>query len=617
MPKRIRRKNDTLPQPSETTSNEHSMDSLQPMPSARDRIISMQRQYGNQAVQRVLSSNALHNRIQRENDEDRVVNGVRMGKKDVADPNTYHGAATILKACGDALEGKIIAVYPGWGGKYAYAPTYFTAAALGKNLVYSDELLADMPSIDAGLSRQYLAGGLKLISPLFETINKVAPSDGPGWIDRIFWKYYRAAEVTIAKREADEAIQQASDKLAGTSLAGVTEQQAQVLQTTKKAYDTFDSVKKAIEAAEATHAYNKSLGVGEQFQQVVGKDLPTDPKLAQLDTPSAFSHVVSVLKIVDAIWKISDPAQRDKFARENYSSDFAQGTDIMKTSVEMLEASMLLMGGMLTVAIKLSPTYRHLAPEVLATFGKTAGKIGQVAGAIQIIYGVSVMLDSDADMAKKRGALMDIGLGTAAVTGSGPLAVATLVTMAEVEYIGSQVIGFQKGFQRGFSIGAAFRQLTSAANRGIAGPGRELAATMMAYDATPQVYGPLQNPEADVSSILYAKIPPLAARVKRNLGRFLKDCTDRTSYEYVRKQFVYHNMDHPAAYSEISSVYTPFLSKLDAAETPEQILSLAKDVMDATVTLLGDYDNIAKKQRIEANKDSIVLGGREQMQPTP
>lgn len=603
--------------PTHTETSSTSTQSGGQHQSSAEQILTEQRTRGNQAVLRMLNGGTL----QREGPDDdtfdpnRIVNGVRLGSKadSNSNPNTYYGAINIIQACTKSLKGHSLEVFPGWGGSYYYIPTYFRSAAMGRDYIMS---ITDAPSELSGeTANNYMAHGLQQVQPLLSRIKKVSPEDGSAWIQNTFTKQYQSTLVSIANRSARKEVDNAAERLRleGGVLSGMTQQQAQMLKAVKFGFSTFDQTKKIIEAAEATHGYDPSSSLKSQFSKVLKGDPPAalTQDVANLDTPSALSHSVTILKTIEAVWKISDPEQRKKFARENYPNTFAQGVDIAKFSVELLEVTVGVFSAIGAIAAKLSPAYKHLVPQILGTSSSVMSAIGKVAGALQILYGVTVLMSSDKE-SDKRGALLDIGLGTAAVTGSGPMAVGVLWAAAQVEFFGEAAIGFQKGFQKVYSTGPAFRSMQKVANNQLAPEARKLAAATLLLEQMEPTYGPVQNYEATPYGAMENQVSLAAVGTLIKMEQFLKVCTDPSFTWYISTRW--HKMGHPANTPEIKNTFSPYIDKVKDAQKnydPQKAMELAKDVMTDVANLLGRYEEIAKAHRNKANEGSWFFGGRE------
>lgn len=354
MRKRVQRNNKTPANKKSTTPVPHAVQpatestSTMGMPESNltpAGILEHQRLQGNQSVLRMLSEHHIQ-RVGPDDEKlgpDSVVNGVRLGAKTStnSNPNTYYGAINIIKACTKSLKGHSLAVFPGWGGDYYYIPSYFRSAAMGKDYIMA--MTDTTPNLDGAAARNYMRHGLRKINPVLETIKKGSPESGNTWLQSTFHKEYQSTLVTIAERSARQEVNEMADrlKLEGGALSGVTQEQAQMLRAVKFGFSTFDQSKKVIEVLESTQGYDPSSSLKSQFQKVMGGDPPrglTDD-IANLDAPSALAHSVTVLKTIEAIWKISDPEQRQKFARENYPNTFSQAVDVTKFSVELLEVT--------------------------------------------------------------------------------------------------------------------------------------------------------------------------------------------------------------------------------------------------------------------------------------
>ena len=583
-----------------------------------EQILQQQRTYGNRAVLRMLSGQT----IQREGPDDdqhdpnKVVSGVRLGSKadSNTNPMTYYGAINIIEACTQALKGHAVAVFPGWGGDYYYIPTYFRSAAMGRDYVMS--LTDAPPELDGEAAHNYMTHGLQQVYPLLNRIRKVSPEAGSAWIEKTFSKQYQDTLTRIANRSAGKEVAEVADrlKLEGGVLSGMTQEQAQMLKAVKFGFSAFDQYKKVIEAVESTHGYDPSDSLKSQFSKVVSGKPPASlaDDVANLDTPSALAHTVTVLKIIEAVWKISDPEQRAKFATQNYPNTFAQGVDVTKFSVELLEVTVGIFTAIGAIAAKLSPAYKHLVPQILGTGSTVMSSIGKVAGALQILYGTIVLISSDKE-SDKRGAMLDIGLGTAGLTGSGPLAVGVLWAAVQVEVFGEGAIGFQKGFQNAFSTGPAFRNMQHVANTVLAPEARKLAAASLLLAQMEPVFGPVANYEATPYGAMENQLTTAAYMTRVKLAQFLKICTDPSFTWYISTRW--HKMGHPANTPEIKNKMSPYFDKLKEAEKskdPKETMKLATDVLTDAADLLGSYDDIAKAQRNEANEGSWFFGGREE-----
>lgn len=617
-------------QPEAAAHNANPQSRSVPGTDSHEGVLAMQQQIGNQAVQRAL----LQNHVQRENEADREVNGVKIGTQGVADPNTYYGALEIIKASIKGLKGKPNNVFPGWGGKYAMAPTYFRAAALRRDVVFGDGGLSDdedaYPKLKGDQARSYLTSAMQLVAPLLERIKTVAPTDGAAWLADSFYPLTTSVQTEIVELQASELVSDVGQALAnsGHVVGGIQDEQAKIQNAIKLGYDAFDKVNKVIGAVEGGINWEEKT-IGKHLADTFS-DADIDDEVKALDVSTALTRGVQTLKVLDAIWKVSDPEQRAKLAAANYPGAVSQGMDMTKFTFEMMESASYLIGGSTAVVCQVVPAARHLVPKILGGMGKIGGALGGVAGFFQMVTGAATYIEASqtGDVGKQRDALFEMVLGYAGLAGSAPLTAGAVATKLVVDGLSEMVIEFQAGFDEVAGLGEGFRSTLLKANEIVVPAVQQLLSALTLRDLLTgsestgmdvSFIRDILEVDPTAANVALERIPRYANAARHEITRFLLDSTvPMMEMITIGKGNVTGTQSGThigGNHKPIREHFAPYLSDLEDAKTPKEVLDVGIAVLEGTRDLIGNYDAIAKTYQLENNKGSFFLAGRERATP--
>jgi hypothetical protein len=189
---------------------------------------------------------------------------------------------------------------------------------------------------------------------------------------------------------------------------------------------------------------------------------------------------------------------------------------------------------------------------------------------------------------------MGVGLGA----WGGPLTAGAIVTKLQLDYILNKIAGFEKGWTNA-TLGQAFSNLKKTADPVIK-EARDLAVAIAFRDSP--------KPEEAEQKSIHRKYRSVAKKYARDtktaVGKLLDVATHKTQMGSY-----WETWQQPGYYKEIRNTYTPFIQKYNNASTPEQVFTLAYDILGATIQLMANYNAHACKFLKEAHGDSIIFGG--------